>query len=379
MLNSCGSEIRGSGVCFLLAGYNRPQKLHSSCLVCFLFFFFFPLFFYCCFLFISFFCGLSMEFSHPNIFFINMLKGFLLYELTLTDFTICVLHQTVSDLEAQVHSLRKELLAAHSQRKQQLMELGLLREEERQRSAHDQQTALEWLRSEMDQVRQDLEKTHKAERELAQEKNNSRMKHLEKEYSQRLAKSAQVIAERQMSLSTVKEESRKVQQSLERKLEEAQSQRDEERRQLNIDADQTSKCTKPSASYSSHPRALSAVNETQMNDWLADFSSATCIALLRKQTVKKPVCVWTVFQERVETLQKQLHTAEKKMMSRELENQEQITHVRQECELKIKGLMPAELRQELEDTITSLKSQVNFLHKRAAVLQEELSAGNIMM
>ncbi|XP_057183784.1 centrosomal protein of 112 kDa-like isoform X2 [Triplophysa rosa] len=306
MLNSCGSEIRGSGVCFLLAGYNRPQKLHSSCLVCFLFFFFFPLFFYCCFLFISFFCGLSMEFSHPNIFFINMLKGFLLYELTLTDFTICVLHQTVSDLEAQVHSLRKELLAAHSQRKQQLMELGLLREEERQRSAHDQQTALEWLRSEMDQVRQDLEKTHKAERELAQEK---------------------VIAERQMSLSTVKEESRKVQQSLERKLEEAQSQRDEERRQLNIDADQTSK----------------------------------------------------VFQERVETLQKQLHTAEKKMMSRELENQEQITHVRQECELKIKGLMPAELRQELEDTITSLKSQVNFLHKRAAVLQEELSAGNIMM
>ncbi|XP_056609938.1 centrosomal protein of 112 kDa isoform X3 [Triplophysa dalaica] len=229
---------------------------------------------------------------------------------------------TVSDLEAQVHSLRKELLAAHSQRKQQLMELGLLREEERQRSAHDQQMALERLRSEMDQMRQDLEKTHESERELAQEKNNSRMKHLEKEYSQRLAKSAQLIAERQMSLSTVKEESCKVQQSLERRLAEAQSQWDVERRQLNRDADQTSK----------------------------------------------------VFQERVETLQKQLHTAEKKLMSRELENQEQITHVRQECELKIKGLMPAELRQELEDTITSLKSQVNFLQKRATVLQEELSA-----
>lgn len=32
--------------------------------------------------------------------------------------------------------------------------------------------------------------------------------------------------------------------------------------------------------------------------------------------------------------------------------------VRQEYEEKIKGLMPAELRQELEDTITSLKAQV---------------------
>nr|XP_055039277.1 centrosomal protein of 112 kDa-like isoform X2 [Misgurnus anguillicaudatus] len=78
--------------------------------------------------------------------------------------------QTISELKAQVHSLRNELLAAHSQKKQQLMELGLLMEEERQRAAQDQQVALERLRSEMDQVRLDLEKTHKAERELTQEK-----------------------------------------------------------------------------------------------------------------------------------------------------------------------------------------------------------------
>uniref|UniRef100_A0A8C1F9J5 Centrosomal protein 112 n=1 Tax=Cyprinus carpio carpio TaxID=630221 RepID=A0A8C1F9J5_CYPCA len=100
--------------------------------------------------------------------------------------------QTISDLEDQVYSLRKELLAAHSQTKQQLTELGVLREEERQRAAQDQQAALDQLRAEMDQVRQDLERTHKAERELAQEKTNSRFKHLEKEYNQKLAKSAQV-------------------------------------------------------------------------------------------------------------------------------------------------------------------------------------------
>uniref|UniRef100_A0A8C2D869 Centrosomal protein 112 n=1 Tax=Cyprinus carpio TaxID=7962 RepID=A0A8C2D869_CYPCA len=214
--------------------------------------------------------------------------------------------QTISDLEVQVHSLRKELLAAHSQRKQQLTELGVLREEERQRAARDQQAALDRLRAEMDQVRQDLERTHKAERELAQEKTNSRLKHLEKEYNQKLAKSAQVIAELQTSLSSVKEDGRQTQESLERQLQEAQGRWDEERRQINRDADQTNK----------------------------------------------------VLQERVEALQRQLHAVEKKLMSRELEYQEQITHVRQECESKIKGLIPAELQQELEDTITSLKSQV---------------------
>ncbi|XP_036445385.1 centrosomal protein of 112 kDa isoform X2 [Colossoma macropomum] len=230
--------------------------------------------------------------------------------------------QTISELEAQVHSLREEVLAAHAQRKQQLTELGLLREEERQRAAQDQEAALNRVRAEMERVRQDLERTHAAERELAQEKTNSRLKQLEKDYSQKLAKSAQAMAELQTALCSVKEESKKTQQALERQLQETHTRWDEERRQLSRDADRASK----------------------------------------------------VLQERVETLQRQLHAAEKKLMTRGLETQEQITHIRQECELKIKGLMPAELRQELEDTIASLKSQVNFLQKRASVLQEDLDA-----
>ncbi|XP_072550316.1 centrosomal protein of 112 kDa isoform X5 [Salminus brasiliensis] len=230
--------------------------------------------------------------------------------------------QTISELEAQVHSLREEVLAAHTQRKQQLTELGLLREEERQRATHDQEAALNRVRAEMERVRQDLERTHAVERELAQEKTNSRLKQLEKEHSQKLAKSAQAVAELQTALCSVKEESKKKQQALERQLQESHTQWDEERRQLARDADRASK----------------------------------------------------VLQERVETLQKQLHAGEKKLMTRELETQEQITHIRQEYELKIKGLMPAELRQELEDTIASLKSQVSFLQKRASVLQEDLDA-----
>ncbi|XP_058264579.1 centrosomal protein of 112 kDa isoform X2 [Hemibagrus wyckioides] len=230
--------------------------------------------------------------------------------------------QTISELESQVHSLREELLAAHTQRKQQLSELGLLCEEERQRAVQEQEVALSRVRAEMERVRQDLERTHTAERELAQEKANSRLKQIEKEYTQKLAKSAQTMAELQTTLFSIKEESKQTQQALEHQLQEARTHWDEERRQLSRDADRVNKA----------------------------------------------------LQERVESLQRQLRAAEKKLMSRELETQEQITRIRQEYELKIKGLMPAELRQELEDTITSLKSQVSFLQKKACVLQEDLDA-----
>ncbi|MEQ2220663.1 hypothetical protein ILYODFUR_007659 [Ilyodon furcidens] len=79
-------------------------------------------------------------------------------------------------------------------------------------------------------------------------------------------------------------------------------------------------------------------------------------------------------QEKVESLQRQLQCSEKKLLSKELETEERVTMVHQEYEEKIKGLMPADLRQELEDTITSLKAQVGFLQKTASLLQEDLDA-----
>lgn len=75
----------------------------------------------------------------------------------------------------------------------------------------------------------------------------------------------------------------------------------------------------------------------------------------------------------MESYRNQARAAEKKLQRWELETHEQMTHVRQEYETTLKGLMPASLRQELEDTIASLKSQVNILQKRVSVLQEELN------
>ncbi|XP_054463381.1 centrosomal protein of 112 kDa isoform X2 [Anoplopoma fimbria] len=131
-----------------------------------------------------------------------------------------------------------------------------------------------------------------------------------------------LIAELQTSVCDSKEEAVRLQQAMEKQLKESNVQWDEERRTMIQHADRANKA----------------------------------------------------LQEKVESLQRQLHSSEKKLLSKELETEEKVTVVRQECEEKIKGLMPAELRQELEDTITSLKAQVNFLQKRASLLQEDLDA-----
>ncbi|XP_028267531.1 centrosomal protein of 112 kDa isoform X2 [Parambassis ranga] len=226
--------------------------------------------------------------------------------------------QTISDLEAQVSSLREELQQARVQHKQQM---ALLQEEEKQRAILDK-ASLDRLRSDMEQICSDLERSHQQEKDVIREKTNSRLKQIEKEYSQKLAKNAQLIAELQTSVCDSKEEAVRLQQAMEKQLEEASDRWDQERRTITHHADQANKA----------------------------------------------------LQEKVESLQRQLHSSEKKLLSKELEIEEKVTMVRQEYEEKIKGLMPAELRQELEDTITSLKTQVNFLQKTASLLQEDLDA-----
>ncbi|XP_065764765.1 centrosomal protein of 112 kDa isoform X3 [Muntiacus reevesi] len=151
---------------------------------------------------------------------------------------------------------------------------------------------------------------------------NNRLKQIEKEYTQKLAKSSQVIAELQGTISSLREDSSRQQLAAERRLQEVVRKFEEEKQQL----------------IRENERAVQAL------------------------------------QEELENRSKQVRSIEKKLQHKELESQEQITYIRQEYETKFKGLMPASLRQELEDTISSLKSQVNFLQKRASVLQDELTA-----
>ncbi|KAM8845579.1 centrosomal protein of 112 kDa isoform 3-T5 [Spinachia spinachia] len=230
--------------------------------------------------------------------------------------------QTISELEAQLSGLRDELLDAQAQHKRQLAEAALFREEEQRTAFLDKEASLDRLRSDMERVHADQEESHREQRDAAQEKSNSRLKQIEREYGQKLAKSAQLIAQLQTSVCDSKEEAVGLQRAMEKQLKESSVLWDEERRTIIQQADRADKA----------------------------------------------------LQDKVEGLQRQLHCSEKRLLSKELQSEEKVTAVRQEYEEKIKGLMPAELRQELEDTIASLKAQVNFLQKRASLLQEDLDA-----
>lgn len=229
--------------------------------------------------------------------------------------------QVIADMEAQVQKLREELINVNSQRKQQLVELGLLREEEKQRATREHEIVVNKLKAESEKMKIELKKTHAAETEMTLEKANSRLKQIEKEYTQKLAKSSQIIAELQTTISSLKEENSQQQLAAERRLQDVRQKFEDEKKQLIRDNDQAIK----------------------------------------------------ILQGELENRSNQVRCAEKKLQHKELESQEQITYIRQEYETKLKGLMPASLRQELEDTISSLKSQVNFLQKRASILQEELT------
>ncbi|XP_054891617.1 centrosomal protein of 112 kDa isoform X2 [Poeciliopsis prolifica] len=230
--------------------------------------------------------------------------------------------QTISDLEAQLSTLHNELQQTHEQHKQKLVEMALLQEEERQKAIHAKEASMQQLRSDMERMTNDLKKRHQQEMDANLEKTNSRLKQIEKEYSQKLAKSAQLIAELQTSVIDSKEEAVRLRQAMEKQLKEVNARWDEERQAISHDAEQANKA----------------------------------------------------LQEKLESLRRQLHSAEKKLLNKELETEERVTMVHQEYEEKIKGLMPADLRKELEDTITSLKAQVGFLQKTASLLQEDLDA-----
>ena len=84
--------------------------------------------------------------------------------------SISLSFQRISDLEAEVSSLSEKLQGAHAHHKQQLAELALLREEEKQKMFLDKEASLDRLRSDVECIRSDLESRHQQEKDAAQEK-----------------------------------------------------------------------------------------------------------------------------------------------------------------------------------------------------------------
>ncbi|KAK2149000.1 hypothetical protein LSH36_472g02046 [Paralvinella palmiformis] len=55
----------------------------------------------------------------------------------------------------------------------------------------------------------------------------------------------------------------------------------------------------------------------------------------------------------------------------------QLTQTKAQCEEKLRGLVPVCVRQELEDTISSLKQQISLLQQRLSMLQDDIDQGSV--
>ncbi|NWW32563.1 CE112 protein, partial [Panurus biarmicus] len=149
--------------------------------------------------------------------------------------------QVISCLEHQIRKLREELIQANALRNHQLLDLSLQRDKEKLKAARDREAALNSLKTEMEKVISDLKKKHTAETEAALIKANSRLKQTREEFSQKLAKSSQEIAELKTTISSLTEESSRQQLAAKQRLQEVAQKLEDEKQQLMTDNDRAIK------------------------------------------------------------------------------------------------------------------------------------------
>lgn len=77
--------------------------------------------------------------------------------------SIYFIYQVSANQEAQIRELREELVSSNALRRQQLVELGLLREEERQKAAREHDATVNRLESEIDRQRLEMHRQHATE------------------------------------------------------------------------------------------------------------------------------------------------------------------------------------------------------------------------
>ncbi|XP_033631241.1 centrosomal protein of 112 kDa-like isoform X2 [Asterias rubens] len=231
--------------------------------------------------------------------------------------------QLIAELEQQVSELREANMESNSLRKQQLIELGLLREDEKQKVMWECEATVSKLKSEMEQQRLRQQRDHSAELEQMLEKTNKTLKDIERDYTDRLAASAENTKELQNTIETLKLDS------------------SSRRSQL----------------------------QQEMTDVISKLED-------EKQLLKKQHNAYIkTLHEDLDKQRNQSRQLDRQLQQIDFQHQDQMTHLKQEFESRFKGMMPISVRQELEETIESLKTQVNALQQKSIILQEEIEMG----
>ncbi|XP_076808963.1 centrosomal protein of 112 kDa-like isoform X1 [Clavelina lepadiformis] len=228
-------------------------------------------------------------------------------------------HQEVmSNMEQQIRELREELVSANALRRQQLVELGLLREEERQKAARDHDLSVQRLESEIDRQRMELHQQHASELEQQALKTKNRFEQLESEYRERLDRAHERMLEAQNKEAQMREAMIQARNETEEQLLNNAAKLEEEQSR----------------------------QKTEHNSLILNLQAS-------------------LERERTEHHQLQRHSQQI-----EYDLKQNLSRVKLECEERLKGLLPNALKVNLEETIACLRSQIKSLQQRIDVLED---------
>lgn len=208
-----------------------------------------------------------------------------------------------ADAYAKTVSAKDEKLR---QMYEEIVQLGIARDEERQKMEHEQSLKISHVQSVKETEVKDLRKKHSLEIEKLHDKSNRRLKDLESESNMKITKSNQIIDEQQATVNQLKEE-----------------------------------LIRQKADYENQLTQVSDRFEIEQKRFLQQQSSHV-----------------TELKKEIDELRTTLKQQDRQLTQQQLAEEEKITRIRSNYEEKLRGRLPISVQKELEDTISSLKSQI---------------------
>ena len=243
------------------------------------------------------------------------------------------------ELESEVLHLKQELVESNSLRKQQIIELGVLRDDEKTRLKQEKEMEIESMALKFEQEKAKLRETLMQENEASKEELNRELKLTICELNERCQKQEDVLNE-------LKNENLRVRESYER-----------DKNELHIKLEEEKIAIKNC--YHSQIK-VSHLNSTAVATWRVKMST------LRFQNLE----------HEIDNLRCKQGLDEKRIKQLNSEHRSALTSLKMRYEERMKGLLPKEAQRDLEETISCLKSQIRSLQQKVHLLETEMEEKN---
>ena len=128
--------------------------------------------------------------------------------------------------------LKEELIESNTLRKQQIVELGILREDEKQKIMREHDLQMQRMKMDFDDTQHKCKHYFEQQFEEQEDKANSQIKMLEKDFNERTNKQNGILQDLQKTIQELKDENKRLKEHYEHELHETMVKFEEERNAL---------------------------------------------------------------------------------------------------------------------------------------------------